>query len=273
MVWQRDQNSTDPAPQNRLRPKPPGDWPVSGSFLGILFSFVLVGGIMLLQPQYAKGAVFPFIVAGWLISLCLHEFGHAYAAYKFGDDSVRARGYLTLDPLHYVDPMNSILMPMIMLAMGGIGLPGGAVFIGGGFMRQTKVQRALISAAGPAANILVLLALVFFMKAFAGPLAGSPILRSSLMFLALLQLTAIIFNLLPVPGFDGWGIIEPWMSQNLREMGMRIAPVSSLIVLVAFIMLPGVNRAFFDVVYTFMQPLGLQPGLAFQGLRLFQFWK
>jgi Zn-dependent protease len=271
MAWQRDNNGN--LRQGGGRQKPPAEWPVSGSFLGIMFSFVLIGAIMLFQPQYAKGAVFPFVVAGWLISLCLHEFGHAFAAYKFGDDSVRARGYLTLDPIHYVDPMNSILMPMLILAMGGIGLPGGSVFIGGGFLRQSKIQRAIISAAGPLANLLVLAVLVMVLRTFAAPLVGAPVLKASLMFLALLQLTAILFNLLPVPGFDGWGILEPWMPQNLRESGMRLAPISSLIVLVAFMLVPQVSRAFFDVVYTFMQPLGLQPGLAFQGLRMFQFWK
>src|SRR6266700_2273408 len=76
-----------------------------------------------------------FVVSGWLISLCLHEFGHAYTAWRYGDHAVAVRGYLTLNPARYADAGLSIVLPMIFLVTGGIGLPGGAVYIDRGAIR------------------------------------------------------------------------------------------------------------------------------------------
>ena len=77
----------------------------------------------------AYAGVFVLVVAGWLVSLCLHEFGHAYTAWRFGDHDVAVRGYLTLNPLKYSNPMLSLGLPLLFIALGGIGLPGGAVYV------------------------------------------------------------------------------------------------------------------------------------------------
>ncbi|MDZ4267534.1 MAG: hypothetical protein U1D00_17900, partial [Mycobacterium sp.] len=55
--------------------------------------------------------VFVFVIFGWLVSLCLHEFGHAYTAWRFGDRDVAVRGYLTLNPLKYSHPLLSLGLP------------------------------------------------------------------------------------------------------------------------------------------------------------------
>ena len=56
----------------------------------------------------AYAGVFIFVIAGWLVSLCLHEFGHAFTAWRFGDHDVAVRGYLTLDPRRYSHPVLSL---------------------------------------------------------------------------------------------------------------------------------------------------------------------
>ena len=61
-----------------------------------------------------------------MVSLCLHEFAHAYVAYRSGDHSVEAAGYLTLNPLRHAHPFLSIVLPILFIVQGGIGLPGGA---------------------------------------------------------------------------------------------------------------------------------------------------
>ncbi len=76
------------------------------------------------------------------MSLCLHEFGHALAAYLGGDTSVRDAGYLTLNPLKYSHPLLSIIMPVLFLMMGGIGLPGGAVYINRHALRSSTWGRS-----------------------------------------------------------------------------------------------------------------------------------
>lgn len=76
-----------------------------------------------------EAGTFLMVLGGWGVSLCLHEFGHAYVAYRGGDREVYFKGYLTLDPRKYTDPVFSIVLPLLILAIGGIPLPGGAVFI------------------------------------------------------------------------------------------------------------------------------------------------
>ena len=97
-------------------------------------------------------AVFIFIIAGWVVSLSLHEFAHAFTAWRFGDHEVPMRGYLTLNPFKYANPVLSILLPALVILIGGIGLPGGAVWVRTSFM--TKWQKSLVSLSGPMVNVV-----------------------------------------------------------------------------------------------------------------------
>lgn len=100
-------------------------------FLALVALTVLGGVLAWLSAQTIRPlayiGVFTFVIAGWLVSLCLHEFGHAYTAWRFGDHDAAVRGYLTLNPLRYSSPMLSLGLPLLFIALGGIGLPGGAV--------------------------------------------------------------------------------------------------------------------------------------------------
>src|SRR4051812_10477573 len=106
--------------------------------------------------------VFLLVVSGWVLSLCLHEYAHAIVAYFAGDRGVAERGYLRLNPLKYTHPVLSIVLPLVAVVLGGIGLPGGAVWVDHAYIRS-KVKESLISAAGPATNVVfaLLLALPF----------------------------------------------------------------------------------------------------------------
>ena len=112
-------------------------------------------------------AVFVLVIAGWVVSLCLHEFGHAFTAWRFGDRDIALRGYLDLDPRRYVSPVWSILVPIAITAIGGIGLPGAAVYVRTSYM--TTKQRTLVSLAGPAANLLLAVVLLEATNLFFDP--------------------------------------------------------------------------------------------------------
>ncbi len=105
--------------------------------------------------------VFAVVLGGWVITLCLHEFAHAAVAYAGGDISVRARGYLTLNPLRYTDVAYSVIIPILLLAVGGIPLPGGAVLVEPGRLRR-RWYASVVSAAGPMTNMVagILIALL-----------------------------------------------------------------------------------------------------------------
>src|SRR5262245_1281431 len=99
------------------QPSPETGWPISLSFLGLVGALLGSAAAMIAFPAHAHWGVFPLVLAGWLVSLCLHEFGHAIVAYHSGDRSIRAKGYLTLDLLRYTHLQYSIVWPLAFLAL------------------------------------------------------------------------------------------------------------------------------------------------------------
>lgn len=191
---------------------------VSQIFLAIVTVFLAAGAAIALGRGGVFG-VFVFVFSGWIVSLCLHEFGHAATAWTGGDKSVAEMGYLTLNPLRYANPLLSIVMPLLFLALGGIGFPGGAVYVRTENLR-TKAWRAAVSAAGPAMNLLCLVAVAIALR-FVRP--DTPI-AGGLAFLGFLQATAVLLNLLPVPGLDGFGMLQSILPDSERE---AFTPISN----------------------------------------------
>lgn len=209
------------------------------NFLLIVLVFALAGLALALGLVEGAPAILVFVFSGWLLSLCLHEFGHAFVAWIGGDWSIGQSGYLTLDPLRYVDPVNSILLPFLFTLLGGIGFPGGAVLINHGALRS-RAWSSAVSAAGPATNVAFLLFL-----ALAYQLTEAEPLQDALGALALLQGTAIVLNLLPVPGLDGYWILQPWLPRGLRDIGDGLAVHSGLVLTGLFLFSRAFGRALF----------------------------
>lgn len=253
-------------------PETPGDRAVSPVFLLMLIAFLGLAVLMLWHPAYARWLAFLFVLAGYLISLCLHEFGHAIVAYHCGDRTVRAKGYLTLNPLHYADAQYSILVPLLIMMIGGLGLPGAAVYINTSLLRR-RLDGALVSAAGPLLTAAVLILLMIVLRSSAQTLAATPVLYASLAFLAMLELSVLVLTLIPCPGLDGWGIVEPFLPQQARDFGRRLAPIAPFLLLAALFYVPGLNSLLWDVIFRACEAIGLDQRLAFRGLRLFQFWR
>ncbi|WP_242614316.1 site-2 protease family protein [Actinomadura roseirufa] len=226
-------------------------------FLAIVALTVLCGlvawryGTNLERP--GRIAVFGFVIAGWILSLSLHEFGHAYLAYRSGDRSVATRGYLTLNPVKYSDVTLSFLIPLVFILLGGIGLPGGAVWIDRHVI-PGRIRHSLISAAGPLANALFAVMLAVIFKNFAD--GSHALFWSGLAFLAFLQVTAALLNLLPIPGLDGFGIVEPYLPRRWVEQANAYGGYMFL-GLIALLWLGPVNNAFFNAVYNLTDALGL----------------
>ncbi|KAB2345969.1 site-2 protease family protein [Actinomadura rudentiformis] len=253
-------------------------------FLAIVGATILFGlmawryGNVMDRP--ARLAVFGFVIAAWILTLCVHEFGHAYLAYRSGDHSVATRGYLTLNPTKYADVTLSFLIPVLFILLGGIGLPGGAVWIDRHVI-PGKIRHSLISAAGPLSNVLFAIMLAVVFKNFADK--GHGVFWSALAFLAFLQVTAAILNLLPIPGLDGFGIIEPYLPRRWVDQANAYGGYVFL-ALIALLWIGPINEAFFDVIYNVTDALGLgefpfRVSLEFDqipiqlGHYLFQFWR
>jgi Zn-dependent protease len=237
----------------------------------VLFTLAMAAFLWFEVGNNPQLFMFAFVIGGWLISLCLHEFGHALAAFWGGDESVENKGYLTLNPLKYTHPVISIVIPLIMMLMGGIAFPGGAVYINVHALRKPS-YRSLVSAAGPLANLLCLflLALPFTELPFYYVFSRAPEeFLSALGILALLQMVALFINLLPIPGLDGFGILEPFLPREfnfLRSLG-------SLGFLIIFVLLwadSPISDFFWNNVWAAMDLLSLRLAyFANEGVKIF----
>lgn len=212
---------------------------------------------------------FTIVFFGWIFSLCLHEFSHALVAYLGGDHTVREKGYLTFNPLKYTHPLMSIVLPLLILMMGGIGLPGGAVYIETWRIRS-RWWRSAMSLAGPAANLLVAIVLAILLRL--GPVENSGP-WPGISFLLVLQISAVMFNLIPLPPFDGYNALEPFLNPVVRMQMDRVRGVAIWIVLLAFWFLPFVANYFWQNVYDYSTLLGVDWDIAMNGLERFRFWE
>lgn len=196
-----------------------------------------------------------FIIVAWILSTCVHEFGHAIVAYLGGDTTVKDRGYLTLNPIVYFNSATTLVLPMLMLLLGGIPLPGAAVMINTSKLRN-RFWISLTSLAGPFFSFLCLIFFIIAYRVFAseGMSAGFPpniveILRPSLALLIWLETYVLILNLLPMPPLDGWGIIEPWMPENIQIAARRNANIGFLIIMISSFTVPIIPQFMSAIAY------------------------
>src|SRR5262249_12706105 len=96
------------------------------------------------------------VYGGWIASLVAHEFSHSVVAYWGGDRGIPARGYLTLHPLKFMDPVLSLWLPLLFTVIGGIPLIGGRTFVDRRALRSRWWDTA-VSLAGPGANAVIAL--------------------------------------------------------------------------------------------------------------------
>ena len=201
------------------------------------------------------------------------------AGYFSGDRSVADRGYLRLNPLKYTSPLLSIVLPVVVVILGGIGLPGGAVWVDHRYI-QSRVKDSLISAVGPLTNVLLAFLVAFPFLIGVAPSevldrVGQPVAHfefwSALAALAFLQVTASVLNLLPIPGLDGGSIISPWMSPAYQRAWNLFAPYGFILLFLA-LWQTRLGEWFFDAVYWLSERLGLSELTIQVGLQLMRFW-
>lgn len=147
------------------------------------------------------------LVPALLIAIPVHEMGHAAAAYVLGDRSVRYFGYFSLNPRRFLDPLGVIAV-FVALVGWGRRVPVQPNRI------STTGQRVIHELGGPAANLVVAIVLGFLLRAllrlglpFSYELSPG-LLGAAIFVIVFLNLSIFAFQLLPIPGLDGWNIVE-----------------------------------------------------------------
>ncbi len=164
-----------------------------------------------------------------VFSLCLHEFGHAYAAYRLGDPTAKLLGRMTIDPRAHVDPVGTILFPLMMFLFPSLFLFGWAkpVPVTVENLKRPRRDGALVALAGPAMNfLLTLLSLgaLFLLENFSFLGMEESMAETVLgfvQFFLFLNIGLAVFNLVPIYPLDGSWILKsilppPWAYQVSR---------------------------------------------------------
>lgn len=180
---------------------------------------------------------FLYTLPALLLSLAIHEYAHAFVAYKLGDSSQKARGRLTLDPLKHIDPIGFICIALI-----GFGW-GKPVIIDDRNFKDRAKGVMLVSLAGPASNLILAIVFTIILKILIMTGAISVVATSSIanmlfqMFLLTIQFNVVfaVFNMLPIPPFDGAKVLHYFLPYKYKNVMYTLQKYSFIILLVLLV--------------------------------------
>lgn len=157
-----------------------------------------------------------------LVSMTLHEAMHAFMGYFLGDDTAKAEGRLTLNPLKHIDPFMTLLLPLL-LAMLGLPIFGGArpVPFNPQRVRHGEWGAAFVALAGPLTN-LFLAFLAFGVGVVSGVITSGGLIQNTLVgqiisLVVLVNLGFFVFNMLPLPPLDGSRVLYALAPESVRR--------------------------------------------------------
>lgn len=195
----------------------------------------------------------PFIVVSLVIAFTVHEFAHAYVAYKFGDDTAAKQGRLTLNPVQHLDPLGTVLI----------------LFAGFGWARPVPVNRfkfsnprlagVMVSVAGPLSNFLLAFigfAILFFTLRM--DVSGEAV-QFGIQFLnqfVFINLLLFVFNLLPFPPLDGFRIIQDLVPSSVRPKLTQLEPFGAIFFLI--VVLTPLSEYIIEPIYMTFIPFFVQ---------------
>jgi Zn-dependent protease len=169
-----------------------------------------------------------------LLAISAHEAAHAWMSYKFGDDTARLLGRVTLNPVAHTDPIGTLLIPIVMFVFAHIGGPLGAIpLMGWGKptpvnplrWRNKDLANVMVSIAGILANLLIAIIAFIVFKILLITNAGDRLSVSMqepiglfLTYMLIMNVSLAIFNLLPFPPLDGSKILDTFLPASMRPL-------------------------------------------------------
>ena len=190
-------------------------------------------------------------IAVWLVPLVIaivfHEVAHGLVARRLGDPTAEARGRLSLNPIRHIDPFGTVLLPMI-LAISHAPMFGWAkpVPVDYSRLRNPRRDMVLVALAGPGMNLFLaligtaILAVTFFASDGAKSGVAAFVLANALNFV-LINIFLAVFNLLPVPPFDGGHVVRGLLPPPLARSFAGIGRYALLVLMILLLVLPMIS--------------------------------
>lgn len=196
---------------------------------------------------------FLFVLPIFLVSLTIHEYAHAWMAYRYGDDTAKRMGRLTLNPIAHISLFGTIIMPLLVRF-------GWAKPIPVNFSILTKKQIFCVAVAGPLANILLALILTGAFHLFG--LGAVPFLGDFVLLAILFNIILALFNLIPVPPLDGSRLVYALLKSSRAANTYNKYARYGIFILIAFLLLGRPQKVVLPLFELFCALLGLPlPGL------------
>jgi len=180
-----------------------------------------------------------FFIFVLIFSIVIHEFSHGAVANMLGDPTAKLAGRLTLNPLKHLDPIGSVVLPVLMILTTGTGIGWAKPVPVNPFnFRDQKYGSLKVALAGPAANLTVALFLGLFLRLLFFFGVASPVLFSALSFIIFVNILLAMFNLTPVPPLDGSHILFALLPDSLREIKIFLSQFGFFILIFLIFFFP-----------------------------------
>ncbi|MFC2060926.1 site-2 protease family protein [Elusimicrobiota bacterium] len=199
-----------------------------------------MGNIILYKHIFAPfsivGSLWPLVAVLFFFSVVLHEVAHGYIAYRCGDNTAKAMGRITLNPISHIDPFGTIIVPLLLFFIGGF-VVGWAkpVPVNPYNFNDYKMDSIKVSLSGPLTNFslaVLFSVIVWILNIIQFPATRIGLLITSI-FAAGVTVNIILglFNLIPIPPLDGSRVVSALLPPELSEKYERIAPYGFFILI------------------------------------------
>ena len=185
-----------------------------------------------------------YAIPALIIAISLHEMMHSVVGYWLGDDTAHEHGRLTLNPLRHIDPVTTVALPLVLVALGMQPFAAAKpVPINTSRLKFEEFGMALVGVAGPLTNLLLAIVVTLLVKIFD---PSGWILQFLLMNIAM-NIGLFVFNMIPFPPLDGSRVLYAFAPEPVRNLMMQIERMGfSAILIFMFVGFPIISPAIYS---------------------------